>query len=229
MRLHPVPTELTTAATDAALALLCLVVAARLRRCRHRDPWKAGLWQWVFALLAAASLLGTVVHGLDLPAPVRAVLWPPLYLCLGLTVALFLVGAILDWRGRGVARRALPWAVLGALAFAIAIPLLGGAFLLFIGYEAVAMTCALLIYLGLAWRGQLAGSGRIAAAILLSILAAGVQASALTITLLVPLDHNGLFHLVQMGAIVLLGSGLEASLGEEEGTGASPNRNPGVA
>jgi hypothetical protein len=212
MHLNPFPTELTTAATDAALALLCLGVAATIWRCRRSDPWKTGLWLWVLALLALASMLGSVAHGLDLPAAIRAGLWHPLYLCLGLTVALFVVGAILDWRGPGLAHRAVPWAVVCALTFSLVTPLLGGSFLLFIGFEAVAMGGALLIYLHIFRHGQSPGSGRIAAAIMLSMLAAAVQASDLTVTILVPFDHNGLFHLVQMVGVVVLGSGLRAGL-----------------
>lgn len=212
MRLNPVPTELTTAGTDAALALLCLFVAARLWPCRRLDPWKTGLWLWILALLAVASALGTMAHGLDLPASVHAVLWYPLYLCLGLTVGLFVAGAILDWRGPGLARRAVPWAVLAALTFSLVTPLLGGSFLLFIGYEAMAMSSALLIYLNIFRHGRQNGSGRIALAILLSMLAAAVQASDLAVTFLVPLDHNGLFHLLQIVAIMLLGNGLRAGL-----------------
>ncbi|HBI14658.1 MAG TPA: hypothetical protein DDY20_03945 [Desulfobulbaceae bacterium] len=212
MRLNPLPTELTTAATDAALALLCLGVAASIWRCRRHDPWKTGLWLWLLSLLALASALGAVAHGVDLSDGARAVLWHPLYLCLGLTVALFVVGAILDWRGHGLARLALPWALLCALAFSLVTPLLGGSFLLFIGYEAIAMSGALLIYLTIFWRGQRPGSGLIAVAILLSMLAAAVQASDLTATILVPLDHNGLFHLLQMAAIIVLGIGLRAGL-----------------
>ncbi|MFZ5798515.1 MAG: DUF6962 family protein [Thermodesulfobacteriota bacterium] len=211
MRLHPVPTELTTAGTDALLALLCLYCAIRLRRCRSLAPWKTGLWISVLLLLAFASALGTVAHGLDLPSHIRDLLWYPLYLCLGMTVALFAVGAILDWQGTLIARRVLPWAISAALAFSAITPLLGGSFLFFLVYEALAMIGALCIYAGLARRG-LPGSGLIAAAITLTLLAAAVQASDLSLTLLLPFDHNGLFHLVQMPAIVLLCLGLQKNL-----------------
>src|SRR6266516_4094410 len=104
MQLNPSATELTTAATDAALGLLCLAVLLRLRAIDVSASWKRALWCWVLGLLVVASVLGTVVHGFELPESVRSVLWRPLYLSLGLTVALFLIGGIYDWRGEAEAR-----------------------------------------------------------------------------------------------------------------------------
>jgi hypothetical protein len=96
MHLNPSATELTTAATDAALGLLCLVVVLRLVAIPVNATWKRALWCWVFGLLGLASVLGTFVHGFELSESVLQILWWPLYLSLGLTVALFLVGGIHD-------------------------------------------------------------------------------------------------------------------------------------
>jgi len=52
----------------------------------------------------------------------------------------------------------------------------------------------------------------VAAGIGLSVIAAAVQASHLRVRLIVPFDHNGLFHLLQIGAIVLLTDGLRRGL-----------------
>ena len=53
--------------------------------------------------------------------------------------------------------------------------------------------------------------------IALNIAAAGIQASgAVRLNLGVPLDHNGVFHLLQMVAIVVLMAGVGRSLGETE-------------
>jgi hypothetical protein len=46
----------------------------------------------------------------------------------------------------------------------------------------------------------------------LSIVAAAVQASALSVRLIVPFDHNGLFHLVQLTGIAALANGLRRGL-----------------
>jgi uncharacterized protein DUF6962 len=59
--------ERTTAATDALLAL---------------------------AALAAASALGAIIHGLAMSDGLRDLLWQPLYLLLGVTMSLFVVGAV---------------------------------------------------------------------------------------------------------------------------------------
>jgi Family of unknown function (DUF6962) len=90
---------LTTAATDAALAVLCLVLLVSLVATPVSASWKKSIWASVFALLAVGSTLGAIAHGLDLSAPVRTTLWRPLYLSLGLSVALFAVGGIGDWLG----------------------------------------------------------------------------------------------------------------------------------
>jgi hypothetical protein len=212
MPLNPSATELTTAATDAALGLLCVALSSRLLQIRVEAAWKRALWVWVLALLALASFLGAAAHGLDLSSAVRALLWLPLYFSLGLTVALFLVGGVYDWRGESTARAVLPWALAVALSFFLLTQLLGGAFLIFVAHEGVAMLAALAIYLYLAASGRLAGAGIVTAGIGLSIVAAAVQASTLSVRFVVPFDHNGLFHLIQLIAIAALGSGLRRGL-----------------
>jgi hypothetical protein len=220
--LNPIPTELTTGATDALLALLALAGARWLRGRRGVDPARAAAWSLVFALLAAASALGAVAHGLDLPRDVRALVWHPLYLLLGLVVAAFLVAAVHDLRGEAAARRAR-WPLLGAgAAFYVAAQLLGGRFIVFVAYEAVAMLTALAIYVALAARHRLPGAAIIAGGILLNLLAAGVQASTLSAHVLVPLDHNGLFHVVQAIALAVLLAGIGAGARPAVSSSGSP-------
>ncbi|HSN14607.1 MAG TPA: hypothetical protein VLT61_08240 [Anaeromyxobacteraceae bacterium] len=210
MHLNPIPTEVTTGATDALLALLALAGARWIRGRPGVDPSRASSWSLVFALLGAASALGAVAHGLDLADALRALLWHPLYLLLGLVVAAFLAAAVHDLRGEAAARRAR-WPLLGTgAAFYVAAQLLGGRFIVFVAYEAVAMLSALAIYVALATRRRLPGAGVIAAGILLNLLAAAVQASTLSAHVLVPLDHNGLFHVVQAVAVIVLLAGVGA-------------------
>ena len=91
--------------------------------------------------------------------------------------------------------------------------LLDGSFLIFVVYEAVAMLVALGIYVALRLKRQLRGAGMMALAILLNIVAAGIQAGgSIQFTLIWPFDHNGVFHIVQMVAVVVLMVGLSQSL-----------------
>jgi hypothetical protein len=211
-RLIASPTELTTAATDAVLGLVCLAIVVRLATMRVRATWKRDVWCWVFGLLALGSLLGAWAHGFELSDSFRGALWRPLYLSLGLTVALFVVGGIYDWRGEAAARALLPGAVaLGVIFFALT-QWLSGAFLVFVAYEAIAMLATLAMYVVVSVRGHLAGARMMAAGIALSIVAAAVQASTMKVRLIVPLDHNGLFHLVQLIATGALAAGLQRGL-----------------
>jgi hypothetical protein len=208
VQLNPSTTELTTAATDAALGSLCLWVLLWLRSIRAIAAWKKLVWGSVFALLVLASALGTLVHGLQLSESVRAIAWQPLYLSLGLAVAFFLVGGIGDWRGEATARVLFPWAIgLGVSFFAMSW-LFGGAFVIFVVYEVSVMMAALAIFLFLTITRRLPGAGMVALGIGLSLVAAGIQVSQLRLRVIVPFDHNGLFHIVQLIATAILAHGL---------------------
>ena len=212
MRLNPSQTELTTAATDAALGALCLVLIGLLVLLPTRARWNKAIWTSVFVCLGAGSALGAVAHGLDLSPTVRAALWQPLYLSLGLTVSLFFAAAVADWRGERAGRAALPWAIAAGLGFFVLIRLAGGSFGLFIVYEGIAMVATFAIYLHL-WiaRGR-AGAGRVALGIALTLVAAAIQASSLRVRIIWPFDHNGLFHLVQMIAVLVMVGGLRQGM-----------------
>lgn len=214
---NPVPTELTTAATDAVLAILCVVALGMIRHRRTVDPWKVGLWSWLLGLLALASVLGAIAHGLELTDRVRDLLWQPLYLCLGLAVGLFTVAAIRDRLGEPAARRALPWMIVLGFGFFAITRIGSGTFLVFIAYEAVAMLSALVLYLDAAIRPRVPGAALMAVGVTLNLLAAAVQQSSVSLDLAgIPLDHNGVFHLVQMVAVVVLTAGVLRGLNPEE-------------
>lgn len=206
------PTELTTSATDALLAIECILIIVCLQRTAPADRWRTNLWCSVFALLAIASFLGALVHGLEMPKPMRTALWTPLYLSLGILVVLFIVGAVADWRGRVAAIRLVPWGLGVSAAFFGLTALLGGAFIVFIVYAAAVLLSALAIYIFLAASHRLKGAAIVALAILLNLVAAAVQASNISIHLIFPFDHNGLFHLVQMVSTAILGWGLHLGM-----------------
>ena len=74
------------------------------------------------------------------------------------------------------------------------------------------MLFALVAYGWLAINQQLAGVGLMAAGILVTMMAAGVQAGeSVSFTFIWKFDHNGAFHLIQMVGIILLTAGLRAT------------------
>ena len=75
------------------------------------------------------------------------------------------------------------------------------------------MLLALGGYIWLACQGRLEGTWLMAAGILVTIIAAGVQAGkAVSFTINWSFDHNGVYHLIQMVGIVLLVAGLRKAL-----------------
>jgi hypothetical protein len=206
--LNESPLELTTSATDAVLAIECVLIIMYLRRFAASDRWRVSLWCWVLGLMGFASVVGAVSHGFIFSNSVQIMLWRPLFLSLGILVALFMVGAVYDWRGRALATRLIPWAIGAGAAFFAFIEVFSGEFFTFVIYEAIAMVGAFAIYLYLSLTSRLRGAGIIAMAILLNLLAAAVQASNVSFHFLFPFDHNGVFHLIQMLAIGTLAVGL---------------------
>ena len=210
------PTELTTSATDAVLAVECVVIATRLWRDATVNRRRVLLWCWIFGLLSFSSLLGAIVHGFTMENWIRQALWKPLYLSLGVLISLFVVGAVHDWRGQTVAGHLVPWAIGAGVAFYGLTEFASGAFIIFVAYEAAVMLSALTIYLFLAARRQLRGAWIIVLGIVLNLAAAGIQASRLSIQTPLPLDHNGLFHVVQMVALATLALGVRRGMDQSQ-------------
>jgi hypothetical protein len=80
----------------------------------------------------------------------------------------------------------------------------------FIKVEAIAMLFAFVVYTILASRKTIKGAGLMAAGILVTIIAAVIQAiKTIRIIFIWQFDHNGIFHIVQMIAIIFLLQGLQ--------------------
>jgi len=88
----------------------------------------------------------------------------------------------------------------------------------FVAYEAAVLSAALAMYLHLSLTRRLSGAGLVATGITLSLVAAALQASDLTLRLVVPFDHNGIFHLVQMIRIVVVARGVRQGLDDRDGS-----------
>lgn len=211
MEINPIATEQTTAATD--LLMLIVSCACLVALWGASDRSRARLWVGAFGLLGLASALGAIAHGLALTPAAYQLIWQPLNLTLSLTIALFVAGALYDTWGVSVTRRAVPALILAALIFFGVTQLIQGTFLVFIVYEALAMLMALALYGRLALTGRLPGAWLMVLGIVLTILAAVIQAiPAVRITLVWPFDHNGVFHLIQIIALPVLVTGLRAGL-----------------
>ena len=207
MELIASATERTTAATDLVLAVAALLGVAALGR-RVAPSLARTVWQVALLSAAAGAGLGAAAHGLALTPATRELVWQPLFFLLGLTVSLFVVGAVASWRGGPAARRLLPLMLTLAVLFYLATRLTGGEFLVFVVFQAGTLLFALAVYLRLVAHG-VPGAGWVAAGLAVTLAAGAVQAiEDLTVTLVWPFDHNGIYHLVQLGGLAALTRGL---------------------
>lgn len=205
------PYEQTTAATDILIAGVALAYAGQFAALPTADRTRAALWSGAFGAMAAAAALGVAAHGIELTSAQRRTIWRPINACLGLAIACFAAGAVHDAWGARAARRTVLVLTVNALGFTALAERLDRGFLAFVAYEAAALVFALGVYTRLAWLRRLPGARRISGGIVLTMLAAAVQTQRRQVRLLgVPLDHNGLFHLVQLAALPPLASGVHA-------------------
>ncbi len=93
------------------------------------------------------------------------------------------------------------------------------AFIVFIIYAGALLVCSLAIYLNLPNSRKLRGAAVIAAGIVINLAAAAVQTSDASAIVVLPLDHNGLFHLVARGGVLVI-----AGLGMQKRQGKSTER-----
>lgn len=208
-----VPTEQTTAITDAVLAITALFGLMVLRRPMSVDPAKVRIWSWAFGLMASSAALGAAVHGFTMPPGLKESLWVPLYLTLGLTVSLFPVAAAHDLWGPYAVRRAM--AVMTSLAalFFVLTGLLPAGFLIFVLYSGAVLIFMIAAYGWLAVRRKAAGAALAAAGFLLAFLAGVVQAKkGIQVTLIWAFDHNGIYHLLLTAGLIAIIAGLRMGL-----------------
>jgi hypothetical protein len=207
------PTEKTTAITDILLSSVAAGGIYYLQQLESPENWKINAWCMALGFIALSGLLGASAHGIEMSEKVPQRIWNLLNLSLGLAVSVFVIGVAYDMWGLAVARAILPWIVVLALGFYLVTRLFAGIFFVFIVYEAVALVFAWGAYSGLALTGQLKGALLMSVGVLMSIIAAGIQATLkTTIELIFEFDNNGIFHIVQILGIVLLLTGLRLSL-----------------
>jgi hypothetical protein len=208
-------TEQTTAVTDLMLAVFSGAGIFFLRGIESNpsELWKVHIWSATMGLIGLAATLGAVTHGVELSQGIHHRLWRVLNVALSLAVSLFVVGVVYDLWGPAVALRMLPVMVILGLGFCLLTWMVPGIFSFYIGYSVLALLFALGGYIFLALQGWLPGAGFMAAGVLISILAAAVQATkSVRLTLIWQFDHNGVYHLIQAVGLLFLLAGLGKSL-----------------
>jgi hypothetical protein len=96
-------------------------------------------------------------------------------------------------------------------------------------YETAAMVGAFGVYAYVWVSRRKPGAAMMTAGVALSILAAAIQArTKCQFTLIWPVNEDGIFHLVQMAAVVALWIGLKQSLLSPSGLRTSPGSVPGA-
>ncbi len=211
MQFIDIPTEQTTAITDVLLAIVALYVTFSIYYVGKKvDIIKTRIWVAAFGLLFLAALLGAFAHGIKMSPATNALIWQPLNLSLGISIALFAAGVIYDWKGFSISRNLFIILLGSGILFYTITLLIPGSFFVFILYEAVAMIFSLILYIYL-WVGKkFPGALFMATGILITMIAAVIQTiNNLSITIIWDFDHNGLFHIIQMIGIIVIMSGLK--------------------
>ena len=210
MKLVKDPAEQTTAVTDIILSLVAFggVLLLQWSPVYTGGLWRIHIWSTAIGLMGLAAVLGAVAHGLIIKTITHNRIWRVLNLALALAVSLFVVGVINDLFGFELARKALPFMLAAGLGFYLTTLIFPGIFFVFIVYEWLAVLFSLGAYLFLSATGQ-PGAGLMAGGVLLSIVAAGLQArKSILITLIWNFDHNGIYHIVQTFGLLFLIAGL---------------------
>lgn len=206
LALHPLLTERTTALTDLLVAAAAGGAALRLFLSGRRNT---ALWTSALVTAAAAALLGAAAHGLVLPPPVYHGLWRGIYALLAAAVAFTAAAAGREALGGTAARLLFAALAGGACLFWLLTTYRSSSFSLFVAYEAAGLGLAMALLGSLARKGR-AGAGLCLWAFVLLLAAGAVQASGpFVVHAGLPLDHNGLFHLLQLPAFFLVAAGAE--------------------
>lgn len=209
MKIHPSPYEQVTSITDVVMGLLAVYCAGSISAL---NSFKPATWTWAFGFLAFSSLLGAAAHGFVMSGKTYTRLWMPINLSLGLALGMFVVAALNDLSGESIARTALPVMIMLGFGFFLITLWKPGTFMTFIAYEAVALLLALGVYGYLFFTNALPGAGWMLAGVVVTIIAAAIQATGKPGNGIIwYFDNNGVFHIIQMVGMVLLFVGLKTS------------------
>jgi|GEM_PF-6576872 len=205
----------TAALTDLLLGLTGVGMGwAAYRRYRSTGSRRTAWWSLGFAMLGVGALLGFITLGFETP------LAPALYyisrFVVGVAVLAMLTAVVESLVSPASASR---WRILFFLAFVAyyGAILAGGSFLVFIAYSGTALVATLCLECYRWLRRGERGANLMALGMLVSILAAVLQAAGVSFTLVWRFDQSAVYHLVQTIALIFLFRGVA---GEEGSTGA---------
>lgn len=200
--------EPMTALTDAILAAWTSFLAAfLLARANGRRP--VVLWGWGFIAAAVSALAGVAYHGARIHFGYTGTVlsWKLVPVSTGVAAVCLGVAAAMVWLGPATRRIVVTILVVKFVAF-LGWAMVSNSFLVpALDYGTVLV---FILFLALHYYRQRAARF-VAAGIVVSFIAVGVQSSDLT---LIGLDHNDIFHVIQMIGMYLLyrgGALLEAT------------------
>ena len=195
--------EPTTLLTDYALACVTAWLAWSLFRARECQRARS-LWALAFAALALAAALGGTWHGFapSFAAIAVVLVWKAAVLCVGIASFGMLAGSAICATA-GNARKTLVAVAAAKLAVYSGWMVGHSEYIYVIADTGTALVLVAALHLRSAARDR--ASRWILAGVAVSVLAAGVQASGFALHR--HFNHNDLYHVIQIAAMILLYAG----------------------
>ncbi len=209
--------EPMTLLTDYLLALVCGALGWRLFRGRE-TAYSRGYWSIAFFALGTAALLGGTWHGFPAPVLPRAVLfamWTMTLFCAGAASAGMLAGSVFATTSGGLRLALIAFTAVKLAGFTLWIQLNQG-FIVVILDTGISMLLVALLH---ALDFRAAASRWILGGVGVSLAGAAVQAAGLA-----PhphFNHNDLYHVIQIGGMVLYYRGVARMQDKPDAQGAA--------
>ena len=206
------PYELFTASTNILWALVALILFVVISKNSVSSDTKAKLWKAIFIMLFVSNILASLAHGLSMSPETNKLIWIPINLILGLLIALLMSAALYDYLGKRSMKQYFPYLIGIASVFFIMTQFYRDTFLIFVAYQSLYMLLIMGMYLHLATK-QYVGAAVISLGMLLFIIAAFAQGiGRYELDLVLPVNQDGLYHLIGIPSTILLAIGVIKSL-----------------
>ncbi len=199
--------EPTTLITDYLLGALNLYLAARLWKTgKSKNSQSIKLWSGAFLASAIAAVVGGTSHGFAfyLSDFADSIIWKTTIYSIGLASFFMLAGTITATLTNPLKKWLLMLTGIKFLLFALWM-MTHSAFKYVIYDYGPAMVGVMLLLIYAYLRKKEKGAPYIITGILISFFAAGIQQAGLTIHKY--FNHNDLYHVIQMGAMIFLYKG----------------------